>query len=94
MPTTGRLAAMFRSLIAAVLGLLLAVVLGIAFMYAYRARSPEGSITGDSTPLIAVAVPAILAALLPLAIIFLVVYAAVRLAVRHESAHTQGRRHR
>ena len=88
-----RLVPVSRSIVAAGLILILAVFLGIAFLYSYRAQGPGSTVRaevpgstviGDATPLIAVAPAAVLFAILPLAVLFLVVYAAVRLGVRHE----------
>lgn len=75
---------MVRSVVAAALILVLAVFLGIGLLYTYRSQSPGTPSTGDGLPLIAGALIAILSAAVPLAVLFLVVYAAVRLAVRHE----------
>ena len=75
---------MIRSIVAAGLIVMLAVLLGVAILYSYRAQAPGPSVPGDATPLIAVAPAAVWFAIVPLAVLFLVVYAAVRLAVRHE----------
>lgn len=75
---------MTRSIVAASLILVLAVLLGVTFLYSYRAQTPGSAVTGDATPMLAVAPAAILAAILPLAVLFLVVYLAVRLAIQHE----------
>jgi len=62
--------------------LLLAVVTGVMLLYAYRAQSPSGPVgTPDAMPMMGVA---LLPMLLPMAVLFLVVYAAVRLAISHE----------
>ena len=64
--------------------LVLAVFLAISFLYAYRAQTPGSAPTGDATPQLVVVPATIVFAILPLAVLFLVVYAAVRLAIRHE----------
>lgn len=75
---------MIRSVVAAVLILALTAFVAVGYLYAYRSQAPGTSVTGDATALLGVAPVAILLAILPLAALFLVVYAAVRLAVRHE----------
>lgn len=71
-----------RSVFMALLVLLLAAVTGVMLLYTYRAQSPSGPVgTPDAIPMMGLA---LLPMLLPMAVLFLVVYAAVRLAIRHE----------
>ncbi len=71
-----------RSVFMAFLVLLLAAVTGVMLLYTYRAQSPSGPVgTPDAIPMMGVA---LLPMLLPMAVLFLVVYAAVRLAISHE----------
>ncbi len=71
-----------RSVFMAFLVLLLAAVTGVMLLYTYRAQSPSGPVgTPDAIPMMGVA---LLLMLLPMAVLFLVVYAAVRLAISHE----------
>ncbi len=71
-----------RSVFMAFLVLLLAAVTGVMLLYTYRAQSPSGPVgTPDAIPMMGLA---LLPMLLPMAVLFLVVYAAVRLAISHE----------
>ena len=71
-----------RSVFMAFLLLLLAAVTGVMLLYRYRAQSPSGPVgTPDAIPMMGVA---LLPMLLLAVFLFLVVYAAVRLAISHE----------
>jgi len=69
-----------RAIVAAVVLIAALPIVGVALLYTYRAQAPGSA----GAPTIALAPAAILFAILPVVVLFLVVYAAVRLAVRHE----------
>jgi len=65
--------------------LLLAAVTGVMLLFAYLAQSPSGPVgTPDAIPMGVALLLMLLPAVVPMAVLFLVVYAAVRLAISHE----------
>jgi uncharacterized membrane protein len=83
-----------RAVVLAVGLLLVLPILGVALLYVYRTQGPIGPAGADAgVPMMGLALlPMLLFSLVPLAVLFLVVYGAVRLAIRHEreSGRTPG----
>lgn len=69
-----------RAIVAAVVLIAALPLVGGALLYTYRSQVPGSA----GAPTIALAPATILFAILPVVVLFLVVYVAVRLAVRHE----------